>query len=289
MADTILVVGATGMLGEPVARRLRVDGFAVRVLSRSVERATQKFSEGFELVQGDIADPDSLERALAGCYGVHINLSGGPAPEDFDRIEHRGTANVASAAAKVGVKRLTYISGISARPENRYFAPAAAKLAAAEAIRASGVPFTIFRPSWFFESLRLFVRGNTAATLGGRRVKFHWLAADDYAGMVSRCYRMPETAGKILDLHGPEPVTMLEALRRYCAIVHPELRPRAMPIWLARIIAVATFNRTLKNVLPAMAFFDRPHDEGDPTEANNLLGAPKTSLEDWARAEASRT
>ncbi|MBI5868380.1 MAG: hypothetical protein HZB43_08855, partial [candidate division Zixibacteria bacterium] len=54
-------------------------------------------------------------------------------------------------------------------------------------------------------------------------------------------------------------------------------------------IAVATFNRTLKNVLPAMTFFDQPHDEGDPTEANNLLGAPKTGLEEWVRAKMSRS
>lgn len=289
MQETILVIGATGMLGAPVAERLKADGYSVRVVSRSLEHARQRFPDGFDLVEGDIADPESLERALLGCQGVHINLSGGPTPEDFDRIEHRGTANVARAAALAGVQRLTCISGISARPENRYFPPAAAKLGAAEAIAASGVPYTIFRPSWFFESLPLFVRGNSAATLGGRRVRFHWLAAEDYAGMVSRSYRMPEAAGRILDLHGPEPMTMLDALTRYCAIAHPEIKPRSMPIWLARAVAVVTFNRTLKNVVPAMAFFDQPHDEGDPTEANNLLGTPKTRLEDWVQAKMSRT
>jgi NADH dehydrogenase len=227
-----------------------------------------------------------LEKALLGCDGVHINLSGGPRPEDFDRIEHRGTANVAMAAARAGVRRLTYLSGISARPENREFAPAAAKLAAADAIIASGVPFTIFRPSWFFESLRLFVRGKSAATLGGRRVKFRWLAADDYADIVSRSYDQSETVGKTLDLLGPVPMTMLEALTRYCAIAHPELRPRTMPIWLARTVAVLTGNRTLKNVLPAMSYFDQPHDEGDPSEANRLFGPPRTTLEEWARRQS---
>ena len=288
MGQTILVIGATGMLGEPVARRLAADGHSVRVLSRSLDRARQRFSDGFDLVEGDVADQSSLEKALRGCDGVHINLSGGPRPEDYDRIEHLGTANVAQVAASVGVGRLTYLSGISARPENRHFPPAAAKLAAAGAIIASGVPFTIFRPSWFFESLKLFVRGRSAATLGGRRVKFRWLAADDYAEIVSQSYHQSETVGKTLDLLGPEPMTMLEALTRYCAIVHPELRPRSMPVWLARTVAVLTGNRTLKNVLPAMSFFDQPHNEGDPSEANRLFGAPCTTLEEWAGRRSGR-
>ena len=287
MSKTILVIGATGMLGEPVVRRLKADGHTVRLLSRSLERARRRFPDGFDLVEGDVADVPSLEKALHGCDGVHINLSSGPRPEDFDRIEHRGTAEVAQAAARAGVGRLTYLSGISARAENRHFPPAAAKLGAAAAIAASGVHFTIFRPSWFFESLKLFVRGKSAATLGGRRVKFRWLAADDYAHIVSRSYDLSEAAGKTLDLLGPEPMTMLEALTRYCAIAHPDIKPRAMPIWLARVVAIATGNRTLKNVLPAMDFFDRPHDEGDPVEANRLFGAPQTTLEEWARKTAS--
>lgn len=286
MSKMILVIGATGMLGEPVARRLKSDGFTVRILSRSLERARGRFPDGFDLTEGDVADVPSLEKALQGCHGVHINLSGGPNPEDFDRIEHRGTANVAQAAARVGVARLTYLSGISARPENRDYPWSAAKLDAAAAIATSGVPFTIFRPSWFFESLRLFVRGRKAGTLGGQRVKFHWLAAADYAQIVSRSYDLPEAAGKTLDLLGPQPMTMLEALTRYCAIAHPDIKTRAMPIWLARTVAIATGNRTLKNVLPAMAFFDRPHNEGDPSEANRLFGAPRTTLEEWARQQS---
>jgi uncharacterized protein YbjT (DUF2867 family) len=283
MDQRILVVGGTGMLGRPVARRMRKDGWAVRILSRSAARARECFPDGFEIVEGDIADDNSLDRALDGCDAVHINLSGGPRPEDFDRIEHRGTARVAAAAARAGTGRLTYISGISARPENRQFAPAAAKLAAAEAIADSGVPFTIFRPSWFYESLPLFIRGKSAATLGGHRVKFSWLAADDYAGIVSRSFALAEASGRIFDLHGPEPMTMFDALSRYCAIVHPEIKPYSMPITLARVVAIVTRNRTLKNVLPSMAFFDRPHNEGDPTEANRLFGAPVTTLEQWAR------
>ena len=85
----ILIVGATGMLGEPVARQLQADGHTVRLLSRNVAKAQTKFGEWFEVVYGDVAQPETIRKALAGCDGVHMNLAGGPTPEDYDRIEHR--------------------------------------------------------------------------------------------------------------------------------------------------------------------------------------------------------
>jgi nucleoside-diphosphate-sugar epimerase len=49
----ILVLGGTGLLGAPVARRLRADGFAVRVLSRDPEKARRMFGPSIEVVAGD--------------------------------------------------------------------------------------------------------------------------------------------------------------------------------------------------------------------------------------------
>jgi uncharacterized protein YbjT (DUF2867 family) len=109
MDKVILVVGATGMLGEPVARQLDADGYKVRILTRSPEKAKTKFGDSYEIVQGDVEQPDTLETALAGCYGVHINLAGSPKPESYDHIEHQGTTNVAQAASNAGTNHSTLL------------------------------------------------------------------------------------------------------------------------------------------------------------------------------------
>ena len=88
----ILVVGATGFLGQPVVQALDYFGFPIRLLSRDPEKASKIFGKHHDIVKGDIADYESLKAAVEGCYGVHINLKGGPKKRDFDRIEHRGTA-----------------------------------------------------------------------------------------------------------------------------------------------------------------------------------------------------
>ena len=81
MSKTILVVGGTGMLGEPVARRLRADGYQVRIFTRNVEKARAKFGAEYEAVAGDVEDQPSLLAALQGCQAVHVNLDGGLDPD----------------------------------------------------------------------------------------------------------------------------------------------------------------------------------------------------------------
>ena len=106
----ILVIGATGLIGRPVASRLASDGFEVRSLVRDASRAGSRLGPDIEYVEGDVADQDSVERAVQGCDGVHISLAAARR-EDMERIEHEGNARIAKAAASSGVSLLTYVTG----------------------------------------------------------------------------------------------------------------------------------------------------------------------------------
>ena len=177
MTQSMLVIGGTGMLGEPVARRLCADGHHVRIFTRSREKTQARFGAEYEVVEGDVEDLPALQAALHGCQGVHINLDGGLDPD----LERRGTENAARAAAKAGIQRLTYLSGTSVTQENCWYAGTKAKFEAEAAIRASGVPYTIFQATFFMETLPRFVRGTRASILGSQPHPWHWVAADDYA------------------------------------------------------------------------------------------------------------
>jgi len=76
MIERVLVVGATGMLGAPVAAALRRRGLVVRALVRDAEKARRVLGDGYELARGDVMDGDALQRALDGCQAVHVSLSG---------------------------------------------------------------------------------------------------------------------------------------------------------------------------------------------------------------------
>jgi len=105
--ETILVVGATGMLGRPVARRLAADGFSVRVFSRRPDEARASLGADVEVVSGNVDDIASLRAGMDGCDRLHISLDG---HGDWD-LERRGAVNAARAASELGLRRISYISG----------------------------------------------------------------------------------------------------------------------------------------------------------------------------------
>lgn len=281
---SILVIGGTGMLGEPVARRLAKDGYRVRVFTHTPEKARAKFGTEFEIVAGDVEDPASLEKAMQGCWGVHVNSYGGPDPD----LERRGVQNIARAAVKAGLQRLTYISGATVQEANTWYAGTRAKFEAEKAIRESGLPYTIFRAASFMETLPQYVRGKQANLIGKQPFPRFWVAAEDYARMVSTAYADPKAANKTLYILGPQALTIREALQTYCGIVSPEAKVSAMPLWMAPIVARLFGVKELANALPYIRYSETVGESGNPTEANALLGAPKITLEQWSRSQAAK-
>ncbi len=197
MVHKILVLGATGMLGRPVAQSLHEEGFQVRVLTRDIDQALQLFDEEFEIVVGDITDIQSLERAMEGCDGVHISVGG---PIDFQSVD-----NVVALAPGLGLGRLTYISGSSVCEQNGWFPMTAAKLKAEKAIINSRLPYTIFRPTWPLEQLPRFVVNGQAVLVGDEPIAWRWFAAEDLGRMVANAYLLPQALNQ--DILHPRPRT----------------------------------------------------------------------------------
>jgi len=274
MKKTILVLGGTGLLGKPVSRSLNAAGFQVRIMTRDRQKARDLFDDSFQIVTGDMLDENDLTTALEGCYGVHISLP--------DAVEQQAAELVARIAPRHGVKRITYISGASVAEERRWFPMVDRKFRAEAAIRAAGIPYTILCPTWLMESLPLFVVDGRASTLGKQPTPYHWLAADDLGQMVSAAYQQETSDSKRIIVFGPEAILMKEALGRYCAAMHPEIKQvSAMPFWLARILATLTRNSALKSATAMMAYFEKVGEGNARSEMNGALGQPSTTLDQW--------
>lgn len=274
MEKRILVLGGTGLLGIPSAHRLKSDGFQVRLLARDVAKAQNMFNDGFEIVQGDVTDISALEKAMAGCYGVHISV-GGP-------VDQVSAENVAKLAPQLGVERISYISGATVAEENRWFPMVTQKLEAEKAIRNCGVAFTIFCPTWPMEQLVRFARDGKPSLIGKQPLPVHFFAAQDLARMISKSYQLAEAQNKRFYIYGPEAMTMKTALDRYCTRYHPEVKSiSVMPIWLAKLLGTLTGNEMLKFASGLMAYFDKTAEVGDSSEANAVLGAPEITLDAW--------
>jgi len=281
MTKRILILGGTGLFGKPTAYQLKADGFQVRILARDVEKARKIFTDGYEIMPGDVTDLASLEKAMTGCDGVHISV-GGP-------VDQLSAENVVALAPKLGVKRITYISGASVAEENRWFPMVAQKLAAEKAIRNCRVAYTIFCPTWPMEQIVRFAQDGKPSLIGKQPLPVHFFAAQDLAGMISKSYQLAEVQNKRFYVYGPEAMTIKTALERYCAKCHPEVKKIAvMPIGLVKLLGILTGNETLKFAAGLMGYFDKTPESGDPKEANQILGVPGTTLDAWMESLKSK-
>jgi hypothetical protein len=134
----------------------------------------------------------------------------------------------------------------------------------------------------FMEMLPNLVKGDKALVLGHQPFPWHFLAASDYARMVAKAYVTPEAVGKTLYIYGPEGITMEQAVDQYRAACAPEAKLTQLPFWLVWLVSRIPSRKELRQVgYPLMRYFSKVQETGSPAEANELLGAPSTTLTEW--------
>jgi uncharacterized protein YbjT (DUF2867 family) len=283
MIEKILVVGGSGMLGLPLVNKFADAGFDVSVMSTNPENAKSKFDERIKIVEGDITKIDTLMVGFENFDAVHLNLNSKLDPDKYQKIEIEGTANACRAARERNLKRITMISGSSSKGIEKGIIFLDAKVKAETSLIDSGVPYTIFRPSWFYESLPYFIQNGNAIILGEQPMMINWLAADDYATQVVNAYKNENAINKCFYNFGPEKMTMMNALKKYCSEFHPDLKPQVMSFFKAKILSKLPGMEKLKLAIPFFEYFSTNDENVDSSETDKILGKNMTTLDEWMK------
>ncbi|MYV55445.1 SDR family oxidoreductase [Streptomyces sp. SID3212] len=212
----ILLTGGTGTLGRHVLPLLRATGHDVRVLSRhphpnphpsphplTDDQAPVQYVTA-DLLKNDVGD--GIQAAVDGTEIV-LHLAGGPKGDEV------ATRNLVRAASRAGVKHLVFISVIAAdRVPLGYFT---SKLAAEEAVAASGVPWTTLRAAQFHDLLLTVVE--KMAKLPVIPVPGLRLQPVDSREVAARLVELTldKPAGLVPDLAGPKVYESADAIRAY--------------------------------------------------------------------------
>ena len=259
----VAVAGGTGFVGRAIVRELAARGNRVIVLShRSPATAagpTGTSDRSIEFRRADVTAPDGLAEALAGVDTLVICLAFRNSPieaprrgQTFERVDAGGTEALVAAARTAGIRRLVYISGAGAAPDapRHWFR---AKWRAEEAIRGSGIAYTIFRPSWIYgpgdRSLNRFL-GFTrwlpfVPQIGNGRQILAPVFVDDIGALVGDALVTPAAANATLEVGGPETLTMDAVIREALRVLH-----RRRPIIHAPVVLMKLFTRPL-TLLPS--------------------------------------
>lgn len=201
----VAVVGATGLQGNAVARRLLAAGWQVRALTRDPRqrRARRLVALGADVRRIDAEDPATLEPAFEGAHGVYSVQN--PRVSGYDGEVRQGR-NVGDVAARVGVPHVVYSSaGVGAASTG--VGSWDTKIQVAEHLRSLDLPLTILRPMAFMELMteRRFFPPAAAwhvmpALMGGDR-PVGWLAVDDLAAVAATVFaQRPRFVGRELPL-----------------------------------------------------------------------------------------
>lgn len=114
---SILVTGASGFVGSAVVRLLLAEGEQVRVLVRKASDRSNLEGLEVEVVEGDLRDPPSLERACTACSGVYHVAADyrlwARNPDELYASNVEGTRHLMSAALAAGVPRIVYTSSVA--------------------------------------------------------------------------------------------------------------------------------------------------------------------------------
>ncbi|MEQ1801937.1 MAG: NAD(P)H-binding protein [Gammaproteobacteria bacterium] len=149
----VLVAGATGQTGRLIVSELLANGYEVRALVRDTAKAREVLGDKVELVQGDVKDPVTLAAAVAGTDAVisAVGARGAKGPDRPEAIDYQGVKNLVDAAVAARSRQFVLVSSRSVtqtdNPLNKLFGNVLIwKLKGEDALRASGVPYTVVRP-----------------------------------------------------------------------------------------------------------------------------------------------
>ena len=143
----ILVAGATGYVGGRLIPKLEQQSVSLRCLARNPDRLQKSVQESTQIVQGDVLDPVSLDKAMQGVHTAYylVHLMSGS--RDFERADRQAAENFATAAQKAGVQRIIYLGGLGDDADPKLSPHLRSRHEVGQILRDSGVETIEFRAS----------------------------------------------------------------------------------------------------------------------------------------------
>jgi uncharacterized protein YbjT (DUF2867 family) len=288
----ILVIGASGFVGQHLVRALLAEGHAVRCLARTPAKVVGLAVRGGEIVQGDISDATSIQRALAGMDAVYISVhtlssqGASTAGQRFMDVEMQGLRHIVAACQTHTVRRLIYLTSLGNVPDSRS-EWARERWKTEQFLLGSGLDVTVLQPGQIvgvggtgFDMMLSQARKSPAVMLANGKQKWRNIAVGDLVYYLVGVLTDPRSYGQRYEVGGDDVLTNDQMLD-----VAADLLGKAPPTKLhlpRRLMGALAPVIERIGRLPRGAFkglIDGMDGEmiGDPTPIRQLLPRPPLS------------
>ncbi len=281
----IVVFGSTGMLGKPVTKALIEAGFEVNVMVRNEQQAARLFP-GAKTIKGDLKNEADVEKAIRGQDGVFLSLSILQTEKESDwHTELQGIESIVAVAKRMGIKRIGYLSSLVHLYQGMNgfdWWVFRIKQEAVRKIKDSGIPYTIFYPSTFMESIFYQSRqGNMIALGGTSEYPMYYIAADDYARQVATSFQILKDENKEYVVQGTEAFTQDTAAKLFVKYYTKE---KLFTVWAPMFMMkmMGAFSQKFNYGYHIVTALNKYPEKFDAANTWAELGKPTITLKQFA-------
>jgi uncharacterized protein YbjT (DUF2867 family) len=249
----ILLTGASGYVGGRLLVAMERRNWRLRCLVRHVERLKPRAIPSTEIIQGDLLDRASLDKAMSGVHTAYYLIHSMATGPGFEVTDRRAAKNFAEAAAHASLQRIVYLGGLGDSRE-QLSSHLRSRQEVGDILRSSGVPVLEFRSSIIigsgslsFEMIRALVeRLPVMVTPRWVRMSTQPIAIEDVISYLLGAVNRPPGESRIYEIGGPEIVSYAGLMQDYARqrglrrwmISIPFVTPRLSSLWLGLVTPI---------------------------------------------------
>jgi uncharacterized protein YbjT (DUF2867 family) len=287
-----LVIGASGKLGNRIAKRLLEDGQPVTAVSRTPEKLSSLRSEGATVIRGDLRDPSWMEQALHNVRYLFIAAHGLVPPSrsnTIDTVDDVGNRRLIDAAKRAGVERIIFTSVHFAQPD----APmkfGRIKYRVEEHLKASGVNYTVVRPSAFIETHAIdriavpIKQKGKVVLLGNPQIPMLWISVEDAANYMVDSAIDSGAKNSVKVISGPDTMSQMQVIELIERLLGKKAKRSRIPTWFLQTVRIISkpLHPGVSNLLEA-ALAETGSARHDEKTSAHLDWVGPTRVEDVAK------
>jgi uncharacterized protein YbjT (DUF2867 family) len=291
--STVLVAGATGLLGNEICQQLRAKNIPVKALVRTttdivkIEKLTKL---GVQILHSDLQDKENLSRVLKEVTTIISTISSIPSSylpgeNDVQKVDLEGIKNLIDCAKSGKIQHFIYTS-FSGQIDFD-FPLRNAKRSVEQYLQKSGMVYTILRPSFFMEfwlsaAVGFDAQNGKVNICGTGTNPVAYISYKDVAKFAVESITNPYARNVAMELGGPQNISQLEAVKIFEEVLHRKIEVQHIPADALQ----SQFNGSTDAMQKSFAGLMLCIANGDPINMKDLLKAfpiKLTSVREFAK------
>ena len=238
---SLLIIGGTGTLGRQIVLQALTKGYQVRCLVRNFRKAAFLKEWGVELVYGDLARPETIPPCLKGITAV-IDASTSRANEldSLKKVDWDGKLCLIEAAKAANIKRFIFFSAQNAEQFND-IPLMKLKNGIETKLQKSGLPYTIFRLTGFYQGLieqyAIPILENLPIWVTNENTYISYMDTQDIAKFCLKALQIPETKNQTFFLSGSKGWVSSEIINLCEQLAGQEAKVQRIPLFFLKFVS----------------------------------------------------